>query len=827
MASVDVIDGVSPTIVDEFSAARSMENESHGNDDVGTSNASADEKIEPQTSQSVSFARAMNLRTTSTVGEDRARRVAASRETSAGHKFLPWLPSKPTLEGTLEKKSTESSWWSSMFWQNTEKWQLRHFLLYESHLFWGRGFSTMHGYGTVLSAKAAPEQGPTAFVVDIMAIPKKSMRRHMQASVDFVDLISGLCCKPAGFTTKVLRAGSEADKFRWIEALQFGTTSSPLSARMPLEFSEEIPPSPRVSFEGSESERNPFDRSNGRRRTKYPEPPPPLSPRVRRKVGDDSGSGDSGSDSFDRMENLLQQTQREQREQALGKASIGQRSVEDFVRMDADVSSQMLKAMERIPSALKQGSSLKITNPHRMSGSHDDFAGASKSVSFGEVVVTQEIEILKSPSKLGLASAEESTKEHRKRTKLLKAAGSFKIDYNQIKIGKKIGVGSFGGVYKAEWNGTLVAYKTMLDEDLKDETIEDFSEEIRMMRALRHPNIVLFYGAVIQPPRLGIVSELMARGNLEQLLHGEGQMSDSLRANGLLRRQMAADCVRGMAYLHSLPTPVVHHDLKPANLLVDANWTLKVSDFGMSRLKNYTYSTTNCNAPGGTPEWMAPEALRGDTLTELSDVYSFGVVLWELITLNYPWRELSSPVQIVAQVAFLHRRLKVPDWVDNPMDALLHECWAREVHDRPSFASIVERLVPEYPSTWSCGESVQSAAEEAAAILSSMSAIDSVYSPTASEPYFDAIDDDVVARVEDFVPQGLPRIRAPTPSSEETKRWKIPTDSSEESTEETSDENSSELVLDEFSNPTHSSNAVMAAAKEFRPMLTPLSSARW
>ena len=195
-------------------------------------------------------------------------------------------------------------------------------------------------------------------------------------------------------------------------------------------------------------------------------------------------------------------------------------------------------------------------------------------------------------------------------------------------------------MHRAEWNGTQVAYKSMFDEDLKESTIQDFSEEIRMMRALRHPNIVLFLGAVIHPPRLGIVSELMTRGNLEQLLHGEGPMSDSLRSNGLLRRQMAADCVRGMAYLHSLATQVVHHDLKPANLLVDTNWTLKVSDFGMSRLKNYTY-TSQCQAPGGTPEWMAPEALRGDTLNELSDVYSFGVVLWELVTLNYPWRELS------------------------------------------------------------------------------------------------------------------------------------------------------------------------------------------
>jgi len=761
-----------------------------------------------------SSANDMSLRTRSTIDDSRAaRRASTSHVATEGNKFLPWLPSAPTLEGTLEKKSVEAGFWASLFGQTTTRWQLRHFLLYESHLFWGRGFSTMHGYGTVLSAREAPEEGSTAFVVEIMAIPKRSMRRHMQENVDFMQLISGLCCKPAGFATKVLRAGSEADKHRWIEALQFGTTSSPLSARMPLEFSEEIPPSPRGSIDGAESERNSFDSAHGGQSRRYPEPPPPLSPRYNKHADDVFESGDSESDSFDRMElaEIKRQQQRETGGGPLGNSSMGQKSVENLMRLDEDVSNQVRKAMERVPSALKKTSRLRVTQD-----------GPSKSVTFGEVLVTEEIEILKSPSKLGLAAAEESAKEHRKRTKLLKAAGSFTIDAKEIVVGKKIGIGSFGAVHRAEWNGTQVAYKSMLDEDLKESTIQDFSEEIRMMRALRHPNIVLFLGAVINPPRLGIVSELMTRGNLEQLLHGEGPMSDSLRSNGLLRRQMAADCVRGMAYLHSLATPVVHHDLKPANLLVDTNWTLKVSDFGMSRLKSYTY-TSQCQAPGGTPEWMAPEALRGDTLNELSDVYSFGVVLWELVTLNYPWRELSSPVQIVAQVAFLHRRLKVPEWVDKPIDDLLHECWAREVQDRPSFANIVERLVGEYPSTWSHGET---SAEEAAAILSALSTpkVETIVDD-AHEEFVDASDEIVVARIEEFAPQGLARIRAPTPSSEQTARWRV-ADSSEDSSEETTDENSGENSgANEFNSPAPDVD-VMTAAKQFRPMLSPLKSVR-
>ena len=219
-----------------------------------------------------------------------------------------------------------------------------------------------------------------------------------------------------------------------------------------------------------------------------------------------------------------------------------------------------------------------------------------------------------------------------------------------------------------------------------------------MMQGMRHPNIVLFLGAVIQAPRLSIVCELMPLGSLHALLHGKTQNGVELATNGRLRRQMAQDCARGMSYLHSRSPPVVHHDLKPANLLVDSHWTLKVSDFGMSRLKHNTYLSSK--SPGGTPEWMAPEVLRNDPTDERSDVYSFAVVLWELITLKYPWEELSSPVQIVVQVAFLHRRPKLPTWLPAEAVALLQQCWHKDPDERPAFSDVLAALKSEMPEAW-------------------------------------------------------------------------------------------------------------------------------
>ena len=730
-------------------------------------------------------AMALNSRNSRRLRSGRRGQLRAEQSHS-GNKFMPWLPSAPTLEGTLEKKSVDTSWFAQMFGNGNATWNLRHFLLYDTHLFWGKGFSTMHGYGTILSVRDAPEEGPTAFAVEMMAIPKRSLRRSLQENMNFMELISGLCCKPAGFKTMTLRAGTRQDKEHWIQALSSGAVSTPLATRMPLDFSEEIPPSPRVS---TDSDRSALGSAKPKR---YEEPPPPLSPKPFALM---KGPNNSSSDDLD--DELPFRLAPDDAERG------------DQVKLTS-------KMLSRIPSALK-------TEPRfSIDGTRDvEMEQRSKSVTFSESVDTQII--VKSPSKSGLAAAEETEREARVRTRLQQAAGSFRINESELKVGAKLGIGSFGVVHRAKWNDTDVAFKTMHADEMNDDTVNAFAEEIRMMRALRHPNIVLFIGAVIQPKRMGIVSELMKRGNLEQLLHGTGAQSDTLCQNGLLRRQMAADCARGMLYLHSLSPPVVHHDLKPANLLVDANWTLKVSDFGMSELKNYTYGS-NCKAPGGTPEWMAPEALRGDDVSEKSDVYSFGVILWELITLQYPWTELSSPVQIVAQVAFLHRRLKIPSWVEGPMSELLHDCWVREMDERPSFASVVDRLVGDYPSTWSLGNTQESADERAASILASLGDDDSGSPPAEDEHFVDASDDISITAIDSFAPRGLKPIRTPTPvnTTLATPRNRVP-GSEDDSAEETNSFDSSGDNSAMSPRPGKSDSNLMSTVDGFRPkLLSPL-----
>lgn len=254
------------------------------------------------------------------------------------------------------------------------------------------------------------------------------------------------------------------------------------------------------------------------------------------------------------------------------------------------------------------------------------------------------------------------------------------IPWEHLVIGERIGLGSYGEVYHADWNGTEVAVKKFLDQDFYGEALDEFRSEVRIMRRLRHPNIVQFLGAVTRPPNLSIVSEFLPRGSLYKILHRPNCQIDEKR-----RIKMARDVAKGMNCLHTSMPTIVHRDLKSPNLLVDKNWTVKVCDFGLSRLKHSTFLSSKSTA--GTPEWMAPEVLRNEKSNEKCDVYSFGVILWELATLKMPWKGM-NPMQVVGAVGFQKRRLEIPKEVDPLVAQIIWECWQTDPNLRPSFAQL-------------------------------------------------------------------------------------------------------------------------------------------
>ncbi|XVF35341.1 hypothetical protein REPUB_Repub18cG0137300 [Reevesia pubescens] len=267
---------------------------------------------------------------------------------------------------------------------------------------------------------------------------------------------------------------------------------------------------------------------------------------------------------------------------------------------------------------------------------------------------------------------------------MLRDVSEWEIPWEDLQIGERIGIGSYGEVYRADWNGTEVAVKKFLDQDFSGDALVQFKCEVEIMLRLRHPNVVLFMGAVTRSPHFSILTEFLPRGSLYKLLHRPNPLLDEKR-----RMRMALDVAKGMNYLHTSHPTIVHRDLKTPNLLVDKNWLVKVCDFGLSRMKHHTFLSSKSTA--GTPEWMAPEVLRNEPANEKCDVYSFGVILWELVTLRIPWKGL-NPMQVVGAVGFQNRRLEIPEDVDPMVAQIIRECWQTEPHLRPSFAQLMSRL---------------------------------------------------------------------------------------------------------------------------------------
>jgi len=310
---------------------------------------------------------------------------------------------------------------------------------------------------------------------------------------------------------------------------------------------------------------------------------------------------------------------------------------------------------------------------------------------------------------------------------------SSKIAFSELKLEDVIGGGGFGQVWRARWKGTPVAVKVLTGsaqaETVPKAVLEEFIAEINMVSGMRHPNICLFMGTCLEPPNRAIVTELCENGSLWDALrsplsvypvadgktrlawpldiyepmtlppptfqegsHVLSTIDPPLAPGGawpwVLVKRVAAGTARGMCYLHSGNPPVLHRDLKSANILLDESYTAKLADFGLSRLKAVRSGMTgNC----GTVQWMAPEVLCNEAYAEPADVFSFGIILWEMLTKECPYDGM-TPIQCALSVLNGNKRPEIPDWCPQSLRALIKNCVEKDPHSRPTFPQILAAL---------------------------------------------------------------------------------------------------------------------------------------
>ncbi|KAF7023607.1 hypothetical protein CFC21_036091 [Triticum aestivum] len=260
---------------------------------------------------------------------------------------------------------------------------------------------------------------------------------------------------------------------------------------------------------------------------------------------------------------------------------------------------------------------------------------------------------------------------------------------------RELGSGTFGTVYHGKWRGSDVAIKRISDRCFVGKPSEeqrmktDFWNEACKLSSLHHPNVVAFYGVVLDGPggSVATVTEYMANGSLRQALQRHEKIFDRRR-----RLLIVMDVAFGMEYLHG--RNIVHFDLKSDNLLVNLRDPqrpiCKVGDLGLSKVKCQTLISGGVR---GTLPWMAPELLNGSSnlVSEKVDVFSFGIVMWELLTGEEPYADLHYGA-IIGGIVNNTLRPLVPESCDPQWRSLMEQCWSAEPTERPSFTEVVKRL---------------------------------------------------------------------------------------------------------------------------------------
>ncbi|CAI9114328.1 OLC1v1015032C1 [Oldenlandia corymbosa var. corymbosa] len=268
-----------------------------------------------------------------------------------------------------------------------------------------------------------------------------------------------------------------------------------------------------------------------------------------------------------------------------------------------------------------------------------------------------------------------------------------------------IGEGGFGVVYSGILDdGRKVAVKILKRDDRQGS--REFLAEVEMLNRLHHRNLVKLLGLCNEPHCRCLVYELVPNGSVESHLHGADKEVAPL--DWCARVKIALGAARGLSYLHEDSSPrVIHRDFKSSNILLEYDFTPKVSDFGLARAALDEQNKHISTHVMGTFGYLAPEyAMTGHLLVK-SDVYSYGVVLLELLTGRKPV-DLSQPPGQENLVAWARPLLTTNEGLETIIDpaiksnitfdsvvkfaAIASMCVQPEVSHRPFMGEVVQAL---------------------------------------------------------------------------------------------------------------------------------------
>ena len=249
-----------------------------------------------------------------------------------------------------------------------------------------------------------------------------------------------------------------------------------------------------------------------------------------------------------------------------------------------------------------------------------------------------------------------------------------------------LGAGGMGMVYRAVDRELqeVVAIKTLKPELIAADStaLERFKSEIRLARKISHRNVVRTHDIGEAQGLWFITMEFVEGTSLKELVQSRGRLPVSVLM------PIAKQLCRALEVAHE--AGVIHRDIKPQNMVVEGDGTLKVMDFGIARLATRTPSQglTEAGMVVGTPEYMAPEQLLSDEIDARADIYSAGVVLYECLTGSVPF-DAPTPIALIARVLEetpVPPHVRFPD-IPQPLSALVMRAMEHDRDARPASAA--------------------------------------------------------------------------------------------------------------------------------------------
>eukprot|EP00038_Savillea_parva_P027414 m.59481 g.59481 ORF g.59481 m.59481 type:complete len:719 (+) comp7892_c0_seq1:444-2600(+) len=259
--------------------------------------------------------------------------------------------------------------------------------------------------------------------------------------------------------------------------------------------------------------------------------------------------------------------------------------------------------------------------------------------------------------------------------------------------GKFLGSGAFGQVFLAHdaKTGRDFAIKQVFyssENGSSSREVESLEREIKLLKSLRHPRIVQYYNTHRTPQFLAIFMEYVPGRSVHARLKEYGAFQDELV------RKYTRQVLEGLAYLHS--EKVIHRDIKGANVLADAQGSVKLADFGASKKLQSIKSmmSSNHKSVHGTPYWMSPEAITGTHggYGFSSDIWSTGALVVEMLTTNPPFWTF-EPVTALFKIGQAKKpadlKEMIPPNIHPQAEAFLWRCFQLRPQDRPTASRLL------------------------------------------------------------------------------------------------------------------------------------------